>query len=115
MFDPNTHMTVSDLQGDSLVNPSCFKVHIKCSQTDPSMWGSYLSLYRSAPWPHFMFSDGCSLTWQKLSSSVQSILYGAGHSGSYSGHRFCIEAATTAVVQGVPDHLNSAMAGPKPG
>ena len=34
-FDPNTHMTVSDLQADSLVNPSCFKVRIKCSKTDP--------------------------------------------------------------------------------
>ena len=57
MFDPNTHMTVSHLQGDSLVNPSCFKVHIKCSQTDPSMWGSYLSLCRSAPEPHTLCSQ----------------------------------------------------------
>ena len=35
VFDPNTHMTVDNLQADSLVNPSCFKVHIKCSKTDP--------------------------------------------------------------------------------
>ena len=46
-----------------------------------------------------MFSDGCSLTWGKLSSSVQSILYGTGHAGSYSGHRFCMEAATTTAVR----------------
>ena len=37
VFDPTTYlyMTVDDLQADSLVNPSCFKVHIKCSKTDP--------------------------------------------------------------------------------
>ena len=67
--------------------------------------GSYLSLHGSAPRPLFMFSDGHPLTQQQLSSSVQSILHGAGYSGSYSGHSFCIGAATTAVAQEVPDHL----------
>ena len=28
-------MTVDDLQAYSLVNPTCFKVHIKCAKTDP--------------------------------------------------------------------------------
>ena len=28
-----------DLQADSLVNPPCFKVHIKCSKTDPFRLG----------------------------------------------------------------------------
>ena len=35
VFDPNAHMTVDDLQVDSLVNLPGFKVHIKCSKTDP--------------------------------------------------------------------------------
>ena len=106
-FDPNTHMTVDDLQADSLVHPSCLKVHIKCSKTDPfhmgcdiyvghgvasvcpiTALGSYLSLRGSAPRPLFMFSDGRPLTQQQLSSSLQSILHGAGYSGSYSGHSF---------------------------
>ena len=123
-FDPNTHMTVSDLQADYLVNPSCFKVRIKCSKTDPFRVGcdiylgsgsgslcpitalsSYLSLHGSAPGPLFMFSDGSPLTRQQLSSSLQSILHGAGYSGSYSGHSFRIWAATTAAARGVPDHL----------
>ena len=41
VFDPTTYlyMTVDDLQADSLVNPSCFKVHIKCSKTDPFRMG----------------------------------------------------------------------------
>ena len=123
-FDPNTHMTVSDLQADSLVNPSCFKVRIKCSKTDPfrvgcdiylgrgsgsvcaiTALGSYLSLRGSAPGPLFMFSDGRPLTRQQPSSSLQSILHGAEYSGSYSGHSFRIGAAKTAAARGVPDHL----------
>ena len=67
--------------------------------------GSYLSLRFSAPRPLFMFSDGCPLTQQQLSSSVQSILHGAGYSGSYSGHSYRIGAATTAAARRVPDHL----------
>ena len=34
-FQPSIHMTVDDLQADSLVNPTCFRVHINCSKTDP--------------------------------------------------------------------------------
>ena len=124
MFNPDTHMTVSDLQADSLVNPSCFKVCIKCSKTDPfhmgcdiflgrglgsvcsiTALGSYLSLHGSAPGPLFMFSDSRPLTRWQLSPSVQSIINGAGYSGSYSGHSFCTGAAKTAVAQEVPDHL----------
>ena len=52
-----------------------------------------------------MFSDGRPLTRQQLSSSVQSILHGAGYAGLYSGHSFRIGAATTAAARGVPDHL----------
>ena len=80
VFDPATHMTVDDLQAESLVNPSNL-VHIKCSKTDPfrvscdiyvghgvgsvcsvRALGSYLSLHGSAPGPLFMFSDGHPLT-----------------------------------------------------
>ena len=32
LFQPSIHMTVSKLQADLLVNPTCFKVHIKCSK-----------------------------------------------------------------------------------
>ena len=34
-FDPSIHLTVGDVQADSLVDPTCFRVHIKCSKTDP--------------------------------------------------------------------------------
>ncbi|CAH3143348.1 unnamed protein product, partial [Porites evermanni] len=55
--------------------------------------------------PLFTFSDGRPLTRKQLSSTVQSILHSAGYTGSYSGHSFCIGAATTAAARGVPDHL----------
>ena len=32
-------MTVDDLHADSLVNTTCFKVHIKCLKTDPFCMG----------------------------------------------------------------------------
>ena len=50
----------------------------------------------------FIFSDGCLLTRQQLSSSVQSILNGEGYSGSYSGHSFRTGAETTVAAQKVP-------------
>ena len=55
--------------------------------------------------PLFTFSDDRSLTRQRLSSTVQSILHSAGYTGSYSGHSVRIGAATTAAARGVPDYL----------
>lgn len=123
-FQSSLHMTVSDLQADSLVNPTCFKVRIKCSKTDPfrlgcdiylgrtegavcpiRALGHYLTVRGSAEGPLFTFGDGRPLSRQQLSSTVQSILSAAGYSGVYSGHSFRIGAATTAAAQGVPDHL----------
>ena len=34
-FDPIIHLAVSDLQADALVDPTCFRVHIKSFKTDP--------------------------------------------------------------------------------
>ena len=124
VFQPRIHMTVADLKADSLVNPIFFKVHIKCSKTDPFRMvcdiyvglgedsvcpiralGNFLALRGSSEGPLFTFSDGRPLTRQQLSSTVQSILHLAGYTGSYSGHSFRIGAATTAAARGVPDHL----------
>ena len=123
-FQPSIHMTIDDLQADSLVNPTCFKVHIKCSKTDPLRMGcdiyvgrgegsvchiralgDFLALRGASEGPLFTLSDGRPLTRQQLSSTVQSILHSAGYTGSYSGHSFRIGAATTAATRGVPDHL----------
>ena len=33
-FNPDVHIAVGDVQAESLVNPSCFRIYIKCSKTD---------------------------------------------------------------------------------
>ena len=123
-FDPSTHLEVSDVQTDALVDPTCFKIHIKCSKTDPFRVGcdiymghsndvicpvvaiaTFLALRGASHGPLFCYSDGRPLTRQLLSSTVQSMLHAAGYSGSYSGHSFRIGAATTAASKGIPDHL----------
>ena len=38
-FDPEIHLSVGDLQVDCLLNPSCLKIHIKCSKPDPFRCG----------------------------------------------------------------------------
>lgn len=123
-FDPNVHLGVSDVQADTLQDPTCFQIHIKCSKTDPFRVGCYIYIGRGSnvvcpvvalgnflavrgpsPGPLFCFADGRPLTRQLLSSSVQSLLHSAGYPGHYSGHSFRIGAATTAAARGVPDHL----------
>ena len=123
-FDPSIHLAVSDTQADPLMNPTCFKIRIKCLKTDPFQMGcdiyvgrgsssicpvaaigNFLALRGGAPGSLFCYADGRPLSRQQLSSSVQSTLHSAGYTVSYSGHSFCIDAATTAAARGVPDHL----------
>ena len=123
-FQPSIHMTVDELQADSLVNPTCFKAHINCSKTDPfcmggdihvgpgegsvchvRTFGDCLALRGSFEGPLFTFNDGHPLTRQQFSSMVQSILHTAGYTGSYSGHSFRIGAAATAADRRVADRL----------
>ena len=121
-FDPSIHLAVSDVQAHTLVNPTCFKIRIKCSKTDPfqmgcaiyvgrgsicpvAVIGNLLALRGGAPGPLFCYADGRPLSWQQLSSSVQSILHSVGYTGLYSAHSFRIGAAMTAAGRGVPDHL----------
>ena len=123
-FDPNVHLGVSDVQADTLQDPTCFQIHIKCSKTDPFRvgcniyigrgsnvvcpvvaLGNFLAVRGLSPGPLFCFADGRTLTRQLLSSNVQSLLRSAGYSGHYSGHSFRIGAATTAASRGLPDHL----------
>ena len=109
---------------DSLVNPGSFRIHIKCSKTDPFRQGcyiyigagkrdlcpvraltQYLHVRGSTSGPLFLLSDGTPLHRQWLTSSIQSILAAAGVPGCYTGHSFRIGAATSAASRGLPDHL----------
>ena len=123
-FNPDIHLAVSDVQADSLVNPSSFGIHIKCSKTDPFRQGchiyigagkrdlcpvraltQYLHVRSSTPDPLFLLSDGNPLHHQWLTSNIQSIFSAAGVPGCYTGHSFRIGAATSAASRGLPDHL----------
>ena len=83
-FDPNTHMTVSNLQADSLVNPSCLKSVSGALRQTPFCVGcdiylvrgsgsvcpipaldSYLPLRGPALGHLSLFSDGRPLTRQQ--------------------------------------------------
>ena len=123
-FNPDIHLTVSDIQADTLVNPGSLRIFIKCSKTDPFRQGcyiyigagkrdlfpvraltQYLHVRDSTPGPFFLLSNGTPLNRQWLSSSIQSILFAAGVPGCYTGHSFRIGAATSAAYRGLPDHL----------
>ena len=122
-FDPATHLTLQDLQVDSMTNPSCIRVSIKCSKTDPFRKGcviylgrgrsicplvaimAYLNLRGPAPGPLFIHQNGLPLTCQQLSAFLSEIMSAAGIPGTLSGHMFRIGAATSAAQQGIPDHL----------
>lgn len=123
-FDPNYHLTMQDIQVDSMVAPSSIKVHVKSLKTDPFRQGcyiyigkgrstlcpivaiiKYLNLRGPSSGPLFVNQDGSPLTRQALSTTIQSILQAAGVPGQFSGHSCWIGAATTAAGQGVQDHL----------
>ena len=101
-FDPSIHLTVSYVQADALVDPTCFRVYIKCSKTYPFhvgydiyvgqgnslvgpvvALGNFLALRGPSPWPLFCYADGCPLIRQLLSSTVQSILHSPGHNQNW--------------------------------
>ena len=103
---------VGDVQADSLVNLGSFRIHMKCSQTDPFHQGcciytgagkrdlcpvralnQYLHVCGSTPGPLFLLSESTPLHRQWLTSSIQSILSTAGVPGCNTGHSFCIRTA----------------------
>ena len=124
VFNPDVHMTVSDVQADSEDNPSFFKVSIKCAKTDPFRKNCYIYVGRgdtpicpfvainnylevrgSASGPLLLHRDGSPLSRQKLSCTLQPILHRAGFTGTHSGYSFRTGAATTAASRGVPDDM----------
>ena len=91
-FDPSIHLGVSDVQADTLEDPTCFQIHIKCLKMDPFhvgcnitlveavtssaqwwLWAVFWAICSPFPWPLFCFADGHPLTRQLLSSTAQSI------------------------------------------
>jgi len=122
-FDPSLHLAVGDIAVDSTSNPSCLRVHIKASKTDPFRQGcfihiglgnanlcaisamlAFLRLRGGGPGPLFMCQSGTPLSRTMLTTWLRRILEAAGVQGNFSSHSFRIGAATVAAANGVPDH-----------
>ena len=57
-----------------------------------------------------MFGDGCPLTRQRFVVALKEVLQQVGIDYfKYSGHSFCIGAATTAAARGIQDSLLKTM------
>ena len=55
LFYPDIHLTVDDIQADSLFNTRSFRIYIKCSKMDPFRSGCYIyNSTRSSTFAQFM-------------------------------------------------------------
>lgn len=127
-FSPSTHLGVQDIAVDSQSAPSCMRVKIKASKTDPFRKGafihiglgrpplcavdslmSYLSCRGDIPGPLFLFQNGQPLSRSLLTDWLRQILASTNIPGNFSSHSFRIGAATVAARNGVPDHLIQAL------
>ena len=122
-FDPSIHLAVSDVQADALVDPTCFRVHIKSSNTDPFCVGcvNYVGRGKSTIYPvaalgNFLALWGLSpavlLCGRSSLNSAAAVIHGAVYftlsriSWFLLGSQLPgIGAATTAAARGDPDHL----------
>ena len=127
-FSPSSHLGVQDIAVDSPSTPSCMRVKIKASKTDPFRKGafihiglgrpplcavhsllSYLAHRGNVPGPLFLFQNGQPLSRSLLTDWLRQILASANIPGNFSSHSFRIGAATVAARNGVPDHLIQAL------
>lgn len=122
-FDEGVHLTIRDVQVDSVENPQSVQVRIKASKTDPFRQGvlvyvgrtdkplcpvaailAYLVVRGKRPGPLFTFADGKPLVRLRFVAEIRQALADAGvDPRPYSGHSFRSGAATTAASQGVED------------
>ena len=127
-FSPSLHLGVQDIAVDSLSAPSCMRLKIKGSKTDPFRKGAFIHIGRGQPplcavhsvlsylasrgdrsGPLFLFQNGQPLSRTLLTDWLRQILSSANVPGNFSSHSFRIGAATVAARNGVPDHLIQAL------
>ena len=127
-FSSAIHLSVADITVDSHQSPTCLRVRIKASKTDPSRQGchihiglgraplcavqallTYLSVRGNVPGPLFLLANGQPLSRAILTDWLRQIFSTAGIEGNFSSHSFRIGAATVAACNGIPDHLIQAL------
>ena len=127
-FSPAIHLSVADIAVDSLQSPTCLRVRIKASKTDPFRQGChihiglgraplcavhallvYLSVRGNVPGPLFLLANGQPLSRSILTDWLRQIFSTARIEDNFSSHSFRIGAATVASRNGIPDHLMQAL------
>ena len=127
-FSPSYHLGVQDIAVDSPSAPSCMRLRIKGSKTDPFRKGtfihiglgrpplcavhsvlSYLTRRGDVPGPLLLFQNGQPLSRALLMDWLRQILASANIPGNFSSHSLRIGAATVAARNGVSDHLIQAL------
>jgi len=114
-FSPSLHLGVQDIAVDSPSAPTCMRVKIKGSKTDPFRKGAfihidlgwsplcavhsvmaYLASRGDVPGPLLLFQNGWPLLCALLADWLWKILASANIPGNFSNHSFHIGAATVA-------------------
>ena len=127
-FSSLVHLAVQDVAVDSSLAPTCLRLTIKASKTDPFRKGcavhighgkyplcalqsmmSYLAILGGRHGPLFLLQNGRPLSRDLITSWLRQIMAAAGVSGNFSSHSFRIGTATKAARNGVPDHLIQAL------
>ena len=125
IFKSSVHLSVDDIEFDSIESPSSLSVCIKASKTDPYRQGitiylvktdadicpvmamaDYLSIRGTSSGPLFHLQQGEPLRRKKLVEIMQGALAAKGYDTTqYCGHSFRIGAATTAAKNGLQDNV----------
>ena len=116
-FSPSIHLGVADVAFDSSSSPSCLRLRIKASKTDPFRKGCFLHIGRGE-YPLCAIHSLLAYLNQRgdtpgpralLTSWLRDILSSAGIQGNFSSHSFRIGAATVTARNGIPDHQIQAL------
>ena len=122
-YDPEVHLSYSDLAVDNTSAPQAISIKIKTSKTDQCRRGykivlghtnnclcpvsallSYLALRGNSPGPLFHWQNKTPLSKPKFVDHVRQALLSANLPAHlYAGHSFRIGAATTAAAAGIED------------
>ena len=122
-YNPNTHLSFSDLAVDNAATPSVISLNIKCSKTDQGRVGcqvvlgrtgddlcpvsalvDYLGRRGGSSGALFRWQDGTPLSKMRFVEAVRQALTAAQlPAQDYAGHSFRIGAATTAAMAGLED------------
>ena len=108
VYDPNVHLSLSDVSVDKPEWPTMLKISIKQSKADPFRKGGLILSqdgHRHLPTqgPLFILEDESFLTPHYVMSAVRDALQRAGVDQTRCGHSFQVGAATMAAARGMED------------